>query len=142
MLDNDVLLNVCSTEYAVVAPTYASLLASDEEGRELRAILTAYFKEYECGGMAKPVLSKERECTCCGEIGFVPKHHKYLCIFCWNHAGVASIDHTISTDRALDRVRINIPIGIEGTKVEPEVYYTQIYNRKNSTQKFLDSLVS
>lgn len=134
MLDNEVYVPIA--KQAII-----SLLPDSEEGIELRSILVAYFKEYECGGMAKPVISKTRACTCCGEIGFVPNHHKYLCIFCWNHAGVATQDHVISTDRALDKVRINIPIGIEGTEMEPEVYHTMTFSARDYTQEQLQAMI-
>ena len=117
-----------------------------------RKILADYLDEMQrVSCMAKVDFAVTRECSCCGETGYVPTHHKYLCVFCWvsapyfaeetYHIFGGSYTNRSTDGKGLDKVRINIPVGIEGTKMEPEVYYTKEFSARDYTQAELQAMI-
>ena len=115
-------------------------------------ILSNYLEEMEpVMGMLK-VRFTDRICTCCGQSGFVPEHHKFLCVFCYVSAPffVENLTEPFKTEnfairesdgKGIDKVNINIPIGIAGLPEEPNVYRTVKYSSKNMTQEELQALI-
>lgn len=105
--------------------------------------------QYPIIGMEPTRLFKETQpCSCCGETGWVPTSHKYLCVFCW--VAAPYLAHNVqdsdvglkdSDGKGTDRVSTNIPVGIEGTPREPDVYNSVVYVNTGDNQEFLRSLV-
>jgi hypothetical protein len=114
-------------------------------------VLTDYLEEMErvrC--MAKVDFKVTQACSCCGEVGYVPTHHRFLCVFCWVTASLLATPQDVAEDsytrqgkgeESWDKVRSNIPIGIEGTEREPDVYYTLEFNARDYTQAELQAMI-
>jgi hypothetical protein len=115
-----------------------------------RVMVKGWLEERYPSGVHEPTkLFKETQpCSCCGETGWVPAVHKFLCVFCWvaapyfaeyrqdNDVGMKDND-----GRGTDKVSTNIPIGIQGTPTEPNVYYTMTFNARDFTQDQLEAMI-
>jgi hypothetical protein len=121
-----------------LARVYAS---TPEEREEKRALLSAYMDSMApVRGMEQVKFSKTRACSNCGEIGFVPTHHKYLCVFCWRNYGNLQPrgEETIPPHK---RTKKRIPIRRADEPIEPEVYSTVVYSSKDMTQEQLRAIL-
>ena len=116
-----------------------------------RAILSNYLEEMELvNGMAKVNFIKKKACSSCGEEGYVPEHHKYLCVFCWATASYfveahedlhEKVRHGYSDKPGFDRVNLNMPVGIQGIYHDKTPSDIMIYNDKNFTQEELQAMI-
>lgn len=124
----------------------------DNLDKDRRHMLYDYLKEMEPVNGIDKVRFTKRECSCCGEVGFVPEHHRFLCVFCWVTAHyfddplpdiLKAMRETPDYDSGgRDKVATNIPIGIEGIGIEPEVYSTTIYSSDDYSQEELQAMIS
>lgn len=86
------------------------------------------------------VFSKTRACHCCGNVGWVPEHFRFLCVFCYvKHQ---TFDPHESEDYTVPHgwMRGDVPrmaIPYEGDSTEPETYYTQEFSDLEFTQEEL-----
>jgi hypothetical protein len=121
----------------------------DSLDKDRRFILSSYLEEMErVNEMGKVDFAVTRECSCCGETGYVPKHHKYLCVFCWVAAPFFATNEAKpfgerdSEGRGIDKVNINIPIGIEGVEFDQSSSDITVYSAKYFSQEELQAMVS
>jgi len=121
----------------------------DSLDKDRRFILSSYLEEMErVNGMAKVDFAVTRECSCCGETGYVPTHHKFLCVFCYVAAPffatneVKPFGERDSEGRGIDKVNINIPIGIEGVEIDQSSSDITVYSAEYYTQAELQAMVS
>jgi hypothetical protein len=120
----------------------------DSLDEERKTLLSNYLYEVETVTGTNRVRFTKKECSCCGEVGFVPEKHRFLCVFCYETAHY--FDESVrdlyeqmrrTASSGYDKVRMNIPIGIKGTIEEPEVYNTTVYSTKDMTQEELQALI-
>ena len=115
-------------------------------------IMSSYLQEMERVRGQVPVKFKATEaCSCCGNVGYVPQHHRFLCVFCWTCAPMLA-DFTEAAEEmrakqgkgeySWDKVRSNIPIGIEDVQHDESPSDILIYTDRNFTQDELKALIS
>lgn len=125
-----------------------------------KQMLSDYLREYKgfCEEMAS-VRFSNRACTCCGRTGYVPEHHRYLCVFCWVHPGMDGEPTTVCHLHSLDgddgsrrmyapgegdnQDLFRYPVGIEGEEHPPDghVVYTITYDLASMTEEEIHNLV-
>jgi len=87
----------------------------------------------------------KRPCSCCGEVGWVPDHHRFLCVFCYvTHQ---NFDPHESEDQLMpsgwvrgDMPRMAVPR--IGEPAEPDTYYTKEYSSLEMTQEELRMILA
>lgn len=112
-----------------------------------RSIYFYYVKEiFPVRGMYPKILfSNTKECSCCGEVGWVPKDHRFLCIFCWVTNRYGEMEPEIP-DNERGRIRGDVPrcpVGIEGRNFPPDghVVYTVTYPVQDMDEAELRKLI-
>jgi len=96
------------------------------------------------GMQPKNPFDDTKACSACGRKGFVPKEHRFLCVFCWVTAPFyidIEGDYKTTRNTVEPKAKQHIPIGIEGTPEEPEVYSTIEYSSATMTQEELQALI-
>lgn len=115
-----------------------------------KVMMKGWLDERYPSGVHEPkrLFRETQPCSCCGETGWVPTVHKYLCVFCWVAAPYfaeyqqdSDIGLKDNDGKGMDRVSTNIPAGIEGTPTEPQVYSTVEYSAEKMTQEELQALI-
>ena len=115
-------------------------------------VLSDYLEEMaRANGMEKVNFKVKQACSCCGETGYVPEHHKFLCVFCWVSAPFFAqesfevFDTSEGPNRAegrgIDKVNTNVPASIEGIHHDETPSDILIYNAKNFSQDELQAMI-
>lgn len=132
----------------------------DEYHEDERALIPDIRKRfYEMGYNVQPmpwteidewtlVFEPDRECSCCGRKGLVPKHHRYLCIICWATNGDMPNDTEMLSLEELDfeeKLLSETP-KLQGKDTledhPPRVYKEIVYSSENMTQEELQAILS
>lgn len=115
----------------------------DELSKYKRHILKDYLEEMTpVRNMEGVSFDSKRACSACGEAGYVPTHHRFLCVFCWCiYQTKEPFGGSMVEDGWVQGDKSRMPIPIQGIVQDEGVIYTVTYNAKNCTQADLQSLV-
>lgn len=95
-------------------------------------------------GQGQVKFSKTKVCTCCGEAGYVPEHHRFLCVFCYcahqNYDPHDAEAHDQYQWKRGDMPRLSIPR--IGESEEPDTYYTKEFSTIEFTQEELEMILA